>query len=585
MIVHPVTLNAPSRLAALCRTELLDAPAEPAFDHLLRLVTRSLNVPAAMISLVDQDRQFFVSSRGLPEPWASRRETPLSHSLCQFMVGVRGPLAFADLHQHPQLHGFPAIAELGIVAYAAAPLIWEGEFLGAVCVFDRRPRDWPVEATALLTDCAAAIAGLIDMRVHAQAAARQADSTERDRRATVETLESTLLTTRRESEEFNRAVLSSLMANIAVLDRDGAIIAVNAAWERFSEENGGLGAGSGGGINYLNVCRAATGGDVAGASEAAEGIQAVLDGRAPHFTMEYPCHSAAEERWVQLFATPLLRRQGGAVVSHIDITSRKQTEIERDRLFQRERAARMETEAALRARDEFLVGVSHEFKTPLTVIKGFAQVLSRRAGRELPAVGWLADGLSTVNSASGKMAALVSQLLDAGRLSSGRPLDLDRQMVDLVALTRAVARDYQVTAQRHGITVETDLPELCGYWDAGRVARVITHLLANATAYSPPDSAVTVRLRRQSGAPSAPDWAVLAVEDQGAGIDPEDLPRIFDRFYRGASARDRVDGVGLGLASARQVVEQHGGAISVTSEVGAGATVTIRLPLVVEPAS
>jgi len=135
----------------------------------------------------------------------------------------------------------------------------------------------------------------------------------------------------RASEELSQAVLNSLQAHIAVLDREGRIVAVNEAWRRFSAENGGAGARTDVGADYLRVCDAAAGGGGDGASEIVEGVRAVLEGRSESFRAEYPCHSPGEERWFTLYATPLPGGRGGAVVSHILITDRKRAEEQLER--------------------------------------------------------------------------------------------------------------------------------------------------------------------------------------------------------------------------------------------------------------
>jgi PAS domain S-box-containing protein len=143
----------------------------------------------------------------------------------------------------------------------------------------------------------------------------------------------------RESKDLNQAVLDSLTAHIAVLDRDGRIVAVNNAWRRFAEENDGADGRVGVGVDYLQVCAQATGGDEAGQVQA--GVEAVLRGSLPHFEIEYPCHSPEEDRWFLLYANPLPRERGGAVVSHINITERKRAEHELERLS-RERGEMIE---------------------------------------------------------------------------------------------------------------------------------------------------------------------------------------------------------------------------------------------------
>src|SRR5690606_25927546 len=110
------------------------------------------------ITLLDSDRQFFKSALGLPEPWASARETPLSHSFCQHVVNSDAPVLINDAPNHPHFHESPAVTELGVVAYAGVPLhTREGHTLGARCVIDRNPRDWAPAEVALLHDLGAAV--------------------------------------------------------------------------------------------------------------------------------------------------------------------------------------------------------------------------------------------------------------------------------------------------------------------------------------------------------------------------------------------------------------------------------------------
>src|SRR5215218_1770618 len=112
--------GAERRLAALHEAGLLGAPAEERFDRLTRLARRLLGVPVALVSILDADRQFFLSAQGLPEPWAGLRQTPLSHSFCRSVVETGLPLSVADAREDARVRGNPAIEELGVVAYLAA---------------------------------------------------------------------------------------------------------------------------------------------------------------------------------------------------------------------------------------------------------------------------------------------------------------------------------------------------------------------------------------------------------------------------------------------------------------------------------
>ncbi|HEV2130675.1 MAG TPA: GAF domain-containing protein, partial [Longimicrobiaceae bacterium] len=169
-------MHDPVRLAALRHTVLLDTPPEESFDRLTRLAARALGAPVALLSLVEEERQFFKGFVGLPEPWASRRESPLSHSFCQHVVASGEPLLVEDAREHPQLHPDLPISELGIVAYAGVPLrTREGEVLGTLCVTDSRPREWTDEDVETLHDLAAAVVAEIERSMvdHESLAVRQ----------------------------------------------------------------------------------------------------------------------------------------------------------------------------------------------------------------------------------------------------------------------------------------------------------------------------------------------------------------------------------------------------------------------------
>jgi signal transduction histidine kinase len=185
----------------------------------------------------------------------------------------------------------------------------------------------------------------------------------------------------------------------------------------------------------------------------------------------------------------------------------------------------------------------------------------------------LAAGLATIEETGERMLALVNELLDVARLRMGQTLDLDRAPTDLVALARRAADAQQHTTERHRIRVESRADELVGEWDAARLGRVLGNLLDNAVKYSPEGGEVVVELAAEDG------LAVLRVRDRGIGIRLADRERIFRPFQRGTNVGRGIAGTGIGLAGARQIVEQHGGTISVESEGGAGSTFTVRLPL------
>lgn len=148
-------LRHPVRMAALQASGLLDTAPEDSFDRLTRLVTRLLGAPTALLSLVDRDRQFFKSAVGLPEPWASARQTPLSHSFCQWVVSGRESVRVTDAREHKTLRHNGALSDMGVVAYAGVPVIsGQGEALGSLCAIEGQPREWTPDDEATLQDLA-----------------------------------------------------------------------------------------------------------------------------------------------------------------------------------------------------------------------------------------------------------------------------------------------------------------------------------------------------------------------------------------------------------------------------------------------
>jgi len=257
-----------------------------------------------------------------------------------------------------------------------------------------------------------------------------------------------------------------------------------------------------------------------------------------------------------------------------DLARRAATAVDNARLHR-------EAQEALRVRDEFLASASHDLKTPLTAIRGMAQILQRRAERLGGGdVASTREALETIDTAVTRMSGLVGELLDLTRLETGRPLDLNREPCDLAALVRGVVAEHQRLTHLHTIRVQTEPESIHGLFDLARLERAISNLLSNAVRYSPEGGAITVSLVREQGAGAA---AVLQVRDAGIGIPRADLPHIFDRFYRGSNVPGKIVGTGIGLSGVRQIVEQHGGSVHVESAEGEGSTFTVVLPLDEEP--
>jgi len=238
-----------------------------------------------------------------------------------------------------------------------------------------------------------------------------------------------------------------------------------------------------------------------------------------------------------------------------------------------ERAA-AELAKSVQLRDAMLTGVTHDLRTPLTVIKVQAQLARRRQnGRTDPEAQTMRSGLEQIERAATRMAHWIDELLQVSRVQATEEMILDVNSADLVQLTRQAIAEHQNNTRRHVLALHTDPEHVVGLWDSARLERVLDNLICNAIKYSPQGGPIDVRVARQDG------FAVLQVHDEGVGIPAADLPAIFEPFTRGSNVEGRITGTGLGLTGTRKIVEHHGGTLEVESREGQGSTFTVRLPL------
>lgn len=229
-----------------------------------------------------------------------------------------------------------------------------------------------------------------------------------------------------------------------------------------------------------------------------------------------------------------------------------------------------ERHAAEQRRVDFLSMVTHDIKGPLTVILGYAELLSDPDEQPSPAI--VLDILGRIRESGEQIHALVSNFVELSRIEAGR-LQLEFLPLDLTTMVDDVVSRHAPRAARKGIEICRDLkpmPEMSG--DRPHLERAVLNLLGNAIKFTPGGGRITVSTRIENGC------AAVAVSDTGPGIPPEDLGDIFEK-YRRASAAGRVEGTGLGLFIARTVVQAHSGDIRVDTAVGQGSTFTVLLPL------
>jgi PAS domain S-box-containing protein len=254
-----------------------------------------------------------------------------------------------------------------------------------------------------------------------------------------------------------------------------------------------------------------------------------------------------------------------------DVTERKQQELATADLLSRERQARAEAEAAAQAKDEFLAVVTHELRSPLNAIRGWAHVLRHAAALQ----GVQARALDAIDRNTQAQTQLVDDLLDSQRILCGK-LQLELQHIPLARVIDEAVEAVLPMAEHKRIRVEVRHDRRVGFMraDFDRLRQSVLKLLSNAVKFTPEDGIVNVTSERRD------ECLAIEVRDTGVGLEPAQLPLVFERFQQGDSSSTRHSGgLGLGLSLAQQLVELHGGSITVSSAgPGQGTTFTIQLP-------
>ena len=294
-----------------------------------------------------------------------------------------------------------------------------------------------------------------------------------------------------------------------------------------------------------------------------------------HLETDLDLASAVAGGWPLPTARPIyvegdLRRRGGGTIS-IGITYAP--------LFDREgRLVNIITDVRdvtrFREADEiksvFISVISHELKTPVALIKGYADTLRRKDACWDPEI--MRESLTVIVEEADRLNQLIDNLLDASRLQAGAlPLEMDEVALD--ALAERVARLLRTQTQVHEIVVRfpSDFPSVVG--DLIRLEQVLNNLVSNAIKYSPNGGTIEISGR------GLPDEVIVTVSDTGVGIPYEELPRVFERFFRGVRERHQgTPGAGLGLYLSKAIVEAHGGRIWAESEPGEGTTFSFAIP-------
>ena len=372
-----------------------------------------------------------------------------------------------------------------------------------------------------------------------------------------------------ESKALASTIFTSLYGRVAAIDKDGVVIAVNESWERFARERGDDLGGSAVGDSYLEALRGAGARGDADARRALEAVESVLDRRAPQAVFEYARPSADGVRWYEMAVERLRRREGGAIISHVDVTPRRRAEEELRR--QGEELAHALRVATM---GELAGSLAHEINQPLAVVVTSAQAAQRLLESRRPDRAELRGALADI-AEQGMHAARV-----IGRLRAlFRKAEPERQRLDVAELIRGVASlvRHEVERRRIALTLRCppELPAVSG--DGTQLQQVVLNLLINACEAmaadeGPRELVVAVHAHEGGG-------IELTVEDSGPGLKEPERERIFEPFVTTKPA-----GLGMGLSISRSIIHAHGGRIWVACNPDRGITAHVELPAA-EPAT
>ncbi|MDX2065758.1 MAG: ATP-binding protein [Fimbriimonadaceae bacterium] len=566
------------RLRALRQLNLLDTPEEAPFDDIARLVSAICETPIALISLVEDDRQFLKSHIGL-----DARETTRDVSFCAHMIPNPKPLHVRDATEDARFAHNPLVEDGVVRSYLGVPLLTRsGHVLGALCAIDQRPRDYPPAVLDALQKLGRLVMEQIEARqLASELEAELRDRRKRERQSALQARAMRLLAEGRPLTEVLQAIndvvefaISGSMSSVLLIS-DLTVSAVVA--QSLPELYGRSLVGS-----------------VATANAGSCG--AAVYHRRPVFVSDIATSSLwNEHRWLAnalgvqaCWSRPVLGTNDTCLATFavyfretrrpvqeeldllVDVGTMVRVAIENRQREDRLNEAIAEAHRASLMKTAFLANMSHEIRTPLNGVIGMAELLSQTALTE-PQRKYL----RLMQTSADTLLGVINDILDVSKIEAGR-LELEARPFDLRECVRSVTAGALAGAMRKGIalTVEVDqfiAPAYLG--DALRIRQVLGNLISNAIKFTD-DGAVLVRLYPDD------EGVVLEVEDSGVGIPPDRQAAVFDSFTQADGSTSRkYGGTGLGLTIVRQLVDLMQGRIELESEVGAGTLFRVLIPI------
>lgn len=375
-----------------------------------------------------------------------------------------------------------------------------------------------------------------------------------------------------ESSAQQNAILNALPANIALLDKEGYIMAVNESWKSFANSNGLRSRNYCVGNNYISISKNATGNEKASGILIAEGIKEILAGTKEEFEMEYPCNSPDEGRWFYVKVVPSKNGHlSGAVVMHLNITDRKNAETKilelNESLEQKVNSRTSLLQDANRELEAFNYTVSHDLQAPLRSLSGFSKILLSDYQNKLDNEG--REIVQIIDRSAAQMGKLINDLLNFSKLGK---TSIQKKAVNMNELLSTIIDELHFS--RPSLTAEIKINELQPtQGDQALLRQVWVNLIENAIKYSSkkekPVIEIGMKLINQ-------EW-VYYVKDNGAGFDMHQSDKLFKVFHR-LHSNDDFEGTGVGLATIHRIIGKHEGRVWAEGIKDIGAIFYFTLP-------
>jgi PAS domain S-box-containing protein len=517
------------RLFALNALKVLDTPPEERFDRLVRLAQTLFNVPIALVSLIDTDRQWFKSCIGLSATEMGRNISFCGHAiLSQDVFCVPNALKDPRFADNPLVTGPPDIR-----FYAGAPLTINGTYrIGTLCILDREPREFPPKQQALLRDLADIVQQQLELQFLYDV----------EKNFTVE-------------KTRHQILFESIVDGIVIIDERGVINDVNPAAQRLF------------GYSKLEVM--------------GKPISLLMTDASATLYKDYLLHYQVSNTANYANSEMQGKRKNETVFFMELVTSPMHLD---DRLmFTAIIRDTSERKVMEQMKNEFVSTVSHELRTPLTSIHGALGLLLGKVADTIPPKMKML--LDTAYRNSERLSLLINDILDLEKIESGK-LDFEFHLVDIVKLTQQAITANEGYADKHHVKLQllASPDNALVFGDDHRLLQVFANLMSNAIKYSPTNGTVEIRIQ-----PQETSWRI-DVRDHGRGIPLAFKSQIFQRFAQADSSDTREKGgTGLGLSISKAIVERHQGVIGYESEEGQGTEFYFTLPMyqqetvVVEP--